>query len=334
MNLKLRCVCIFVMFGLFSFSVNASPISDLQDKVDKLGIQLKMVEQNQINYQVERDLLKETYSSNFETINIVLTIILGLFSIIGFLGIRDISSLRTEYKVELGKLTESKKILDKITEEIGTKQETIIQQGQAIEKINEDQDRRIKILEIQEKAGTLIDQNNPQRALEYLAIGLDLDPKNILVINLQAKCFWKLRNYSGAIEKFEYLCEIDKTNEKLYKQNLLELYLFNNQIKKFDELFSLSLVDGNGNGVEITLEEYLKLLKRYVIGQSIFTELIEKMKGIDNIQKEYFSWGFGELQSYLNGKKESKDKKALLSFINVIMGKKLPLDVVKEIEGA
>ena len=52
--------------------------------------QFKEIRRDELNYQIEKDLLKETYSSNLQTLNLVLTIVLGLFSIIGFLGIRDI----------------------------------------------------------------------------------------------------------------------------------------------------------------------------------------------------------------------------------------------------
>jgi hypothetical protein len=39
-------------------------------------------------------LLRETYSSNYQTVNVVLALILGVFSIIGILGIRDIGQIR------------------------------------------------------------------------------------------------------------------------------------------------------------------------------------------------------------------------------------------------
>jgi len=42
----------------------------------------------------------------------VLTIILGLFTVIGFLGIRDIANLRTKYSTELESLTKTKKEFD------------------------------------------------------------------------------------------------------------------------------------------------------------------------------------------------------------------------------
>ena len=62
---------------------------------------LKRQENNEQNYKLEKDLLKETYSNNYERINIVITIILGVIGILGYLGIRDISSIKKEYEKEL-----------------------------------------------------------------------------------------------------------------------------------------------------------------------------------------------------------------------------------------
>jgi hypothetical protein len=70
-----------------SLSVHAQSKEDksLQIKIQKLEDNVSEVRRDQLNYKIEKDLLKETFSSNYQTINIVLAIVLGIFTIVGFL---------------------------------------------------------------------------------------------------------------------------------------------------------------------------------------------------------------------------------------------------------
>jgi len=45
-------------------------------EVQKLKDSVSEIRRDQLNYKIEKDLLKETFSSNYQTINIVLAIIL------------------------------------------------------------------------------------------------------------------------------------------------------------------------------------------------------------------------------------------------------------------
>src|SRR5437764_14025284 len=64
-----------------------------QEQLRRLADAVTEVRRDQLNYQIERDLLKETYGSNLQTINLVLTIVLGAFAVIGYLGVRSIGTL-------------------------------------------------------------------------------------------------------------------------------------------------------------------------------------------------------------------------------------------------
>lgn len=87
---------------------NTKNKSDYNYKVDRLHDELAMIKANQINYRIEKDLLKETYSNNYERINTVITAILGFVALLGFLGIKDISKIKTQYNNELSKLRKLK----------------------------------------------------------------------------------------------------------------------------------------------------------------------------------------------------------------------------------
>src|SRR5438876_10467 len=69
--------------------------------IRRLEEQLSEIRRDQLNYRIEKDLLKETYSSNYQIVNGALAFFLTAASIIGFLGIRDINALKKDYMAEL-----------------------------------------------------------------------------------------------------------------------------------------------------------------------------------------------------------------------------------------
>ncbi|MDP2861618.1 MAG: hypothetical protein Q8N95_02375, partial [Desulfobacterales bacterium] len=79
-------------------------IDKLQSDLQLIKDALQEVRRDQLNYRIEKDLLKETYSSYIQMINIVITIILGVFTIIGFLGVRNISAINKKFQEELSGL--------------------------------------------------------------------------------------------------------------------------------------------------------------------------------------------------------------------------------------
>lgn len=84
-------------FAVDSTAVMEKRLADLERKVHIIDV-------GQINYKIEKDLLKETYSNNYERINTVITFVLGLIGVIGFVGIKDIGSIKKEYESELKSL--------------------------------------------------------------------------------------------------------------------------------------------------------------------------------------------------------------------------------------
>ena len=74
-----------LLFSLNAQKADSSANEKLENELKKLSDQVTEVRRDQLNYQIEKDLLKETYSSNMDTINIVIAIILAIFGIIGFL---------------------------------------------------------------------------------------------------------------------------------------------------------------------------------------------------------------------------------------------------------
>jgi hypothetical protein len=96
-----------------------------ETRISALEVQLKEIRRDQLNYQIEKDLLKETYSTNLQSINTTLTIVLGLFSIIGFLGINNIQTIKKEYLSELEKLRQTTADFQRRAKDLQQKQDAI-----------------------------------------------------------------------------------------------------------------------------------------------------------------------------------------------------------------
>jgi tetratricopeptide (TPR) repeat protein len=175
---------------------------NMDTRLDRIENSLTEVRRDQLNYKLEKDLLKEAFSSNYQTVNIVLAIVLGVFSVIGFLGIRDIGAIKKEYLAELERVNSLRNDLEVKVKQIGEQQERVQNDYLEIVKTNEEQSRRIKVLELQEKISSLMQTNNFQRALEYVTVALDLDRDNTILLEQKATSLWKLNDFEGAMDTY------------------------------------------------------------------------------------------------------------------------------------
>ncbi|HEY1047976.1 MAG TPA: hypothetical protein VGF79_16160, partial [Bacteroidia bacterium] len=95
---------ILLLFAFLQMNLFASDSISLNNRFDIIERNVKQIETNQLNYKIEKDLLKETYSNNYERINLIITIVLALIAILGALGIKDINNIQKNYKLELERL--------------------------------------------------------------------------------------------------------------------------------------------------------------------------------------------------------------------------------------
>ncbi len=71
-------VCLTAVFGL-----GEDPKPNQNDEqLRKIEDQLSEVRRDQLNYKIEKDLLKEAYSSNLQIVNAVIAIALGVFAVL------------------------------------------------------------------------------------------------------------------------------------------------------------------------------------------------------------------------------------------------------------
>lgn len=195
---------------------------------------------DQLNYKIEKDILKESYSSSLQTLNMALTFILGLLAILGYLGIRDIASMKKEYSEHLEKLGVLRQQFESELAQVGAEQATVREELTNVLQVNKQQDNRIKVLELQEQAANLITRRSYDRALEYIAIGLDIAPNDYILLSQKALCFMKLENFSDAIVVLQSLLNQDPNNPSAIQNlaNLAEAFLLMKNFVEFDKLKS------------------------------------------------------------------------------------------------
>ena len=144
---------LFILLNSTIITANVDSIStkNFETRIKQLEEQLKEVRRDELNYRIEKDLLKETYSNNYERINTIITIILGIIGILGYLGIRDINSIKKEYTSELAKLKQLQTEMTTKYQEFQTSKEKYDSELRDILKTNEEQNKKIKALELKEK---------------------------------------------------------------------------------------------------------------------------------------------------------------------------------------
>lgn len=206
-------------------------------RVKNLEYSIYQIQRDQINYKIEKDLLKETYSRNYETINLLITLILGVIGAFAFLGIRDISSIKREYNKELEELRETKKDFEIKSKELEKDKGKFENEIKKIIETNENQNNKIKVLELKEKISKLIEDNKIYEALEYITVALGISPEDSHIYTCQGMVYTRLNQIDKAQNAFEKAVSID-VNNKSWIANLIEFYCLSNNFKKADELIN------------------------------------------------------------------------------------------------
>lgn len=314
---------IFTVFLTMRISAKDTLIIASKDNysIEQLQNDVKEIRRDQLNYRIEKDLLKETYSSNFSTVQIIISLILGIFAILGYLGLRGINSLQEEYNSELTKLKDIKSEFELKLKDLSASQEKVKEQISSIDSLNEEQNKKIKILEIKEKIGSLFSQKNYQRTLDYVAIGLELSPDDIELINFRASSLIQLRNYPEAIEAHKLGVKIDPTNAELIK-NLAELYLLDGHIVKYNDLVNDKReYFKSEQDALLTYLEALKLFKQKMFPE--MKKIIADFLGKDDlttIKNHINQWDFADLNYSFKTIENSVEKTLFLHFTNYLSG--------------
>ena len=71
---------VFITYNIYAKD-SLNIVEQNQYQIEILQNDVKEIRRDQLNYKIEKELLKETYSSNYTTVQIFISLILGIFAI-------------------------------------------------------------------------------------------------------------------------------------------------------------------------------------------------------------------------------------------------------------
>ena len=88
-------------------------IKKVQSNIKILQYELDAVKRDKLNYEIEKEILKNSFSDNMQILNVILAALLLFFSIIGglfgYLGFKNITETKNKFSDELNSLINLKK---------------------------------------------------------------------------------------------------------------------------------------------------------------------------------------------------------------------------------
>ena len=228
-----------------TFDTNVFVIQKIQD-------QLTEVRRDQLNYKIEKDILEKTYGSNTQTISTIVTILFGVFAILGFFGLKDITTLKKDFVAELDKARDARRRLEAKANELEKKQATIEDEYKKLYEQNEKHTAKLKALELIEKIEDIMTSGNYQWGLENLAVALNFDPLNPRLLGQKAMCLWRIDDLANALLTYKQILQIDPRDESALT-NCLELMLLQKDFDGFEDLLSKNLqkIKAKNEGCEL-----------------------------------------------------------------------------------
>ncbi len=288
-------------------------VEHLARQIEALEDSLDIVRQDQLDYRLEKDLLKEVYSSNLQVVNIVVTIVLGTFAILGFLGVRSINTYKQEILAELEKIRGQRARYDEQFAEITA-------QTKVAQEYNVQQDRRLDILEIQEKVSALLKQEEVKRASEYVDVGLQIDPNDLILLRFKAVCFYKAARFTDAVEVAEKVLSLEPANIA-NAEELAELYLLTEQLDKYR-----ALPGPNNNYLSRNehLQWYFQAVEQYLLDD--YDSLRKHVRALlanstaGKKRQVERGWRFDELRTVFSSRESSPVKELLFKSVDFLEG--------------
>lgn len=307
----------------FAENKDSLQIINLKLQVEQLENKVKEIRRDELNYKIEKDLLKETYSNNYGSISLVITIVLGIIGLFGYLGLKDINSIKKEYTSELVRLNELKAELEGKIKQVSDTQIKYEKEISEIIKQNEEQNKKIKILELDGQIRIQRSEKKYPAALESCLTALHIDPSNTSILLQKGLIYSITRSYAEAVQTYTKILEFEPDNNSAIL-NLSEAYILNEQNEKSDKLIEENNAQFNGeNGKEaIKLFSVLKSFNNNGI-----SELIKEIKNqidISNLNEKknrMENWGLTESLDFIDHKENSLAKDITKSYYDYIQSR-------------
>jgi hypothetical protein len=302
-------------------STDSLEIVKLKLQQELLETQVKELRRDQLNYFIEKEIYKEVYSKNYDRINLTITFTLGLFGVLGFLGIKNINTIKKSYTEELQELKTIRNDFELKLKEFSSLKNKYDIEIEEISKTNQTQNNKIQILELKEKIKKLSEDDEYSLALETATIAIESAPQDVSLLITKSILECRLGFYKNSINSLLSAQKLDPENNTILS-NLVEVYYFNNQIEKAKKIIdsNKNYFDNKNDGklydylktIEVYHNKDIKDLKEIIKKQIINTDLESK--------RELFSWNFDDIHWFHAHVKYPKKEKLLINYVFYLKG--------------
>lgn len=314
----------FIISFLLSLCVSLAYCDSipLKSRVDDLERNLKQIDANQLNYKIEKDLLKEAYSVNYERINLSIAAVLGLFTILGFFGFRGIKEIQKEYADELAELKRVKNEFDVKAKEIDIQKIKYETGLEAIIMENQEQNSKIKFIELKDKAVTLFEAKNYDLALDFANTALDIMPEDIKLLTIKARILSYSNQYQDAIKLHKKSLLLQPDDFGILR-NLTECLYLANGIDEAKQILATH-PDIFADGDLPKVLNIFKIIEAYYSGQKeALLDIVKSYVTVNNlndIQTKPNGWSLEEVKYFAHNQPTSDMKVILQNLILYLEG--------------
>lgn len=308
-----------LLFMAFSFMMTRSlaDSTSIMQRIEDVERNVKQIDANQLNYRIEKDLLKETYSNNYEKISLIITLLFGFVGIFGYLGIRDITSIKKEYEKELNNLKQLQSQFNIKSQEFDSEKKKFDEELKSIIKENEEQSRKIKFIELKDKVRILLKDNHLTPALEFANAALLITNNDVDLLNQKGRILCRLNQINEAVDVFQNARKADPSDHSTILNTAECLYFAKdregaaNLIKEHKGLF-----ESKDNG---TLLELFNIMDLYVKSdKQALLNLAKSYVKFDNLKltgKKISGWDLTEANFFIHHQSESELKTIVQNII-------------------
>lgn len=318
-------IVILLLLSLNSKGSNDSIQVDLnQKKLIEHEISIRTLQGIQEELKNDKEDLKEIYSTSYQSINKIITIILSFITIVitilGVLGYGNLNKFRNKLDTEFSELKKSfsnefkelKELKGELIKDIDSYKKEISE----ISKKNLIQEKRIDLIDLKANIYKEIRLQNYSEALRLCLSQLKENGDDTELRILEAKVYLKLLQYDESIKSYEKVLEIDP-NSKSAILNLAEIYALAGEVKAFkkhNEKYSQELKNYENKKIL----DFFNVLRLF--HENEIEAMIKLIKSSINDDKDKFSWNFIDVFVFINKIQDTKIQSILFKYIQFLHG--------------
>jgi tetratricopeptide (TPR) repeat protein len=308
-----------ILILLFSFMTTSSfaDSTSINRRISDIERSVKQIDANQLNYRIEKDLLKETYSNNYEKISLMITLLLGVTGVLGYLGLKDITSVKKEYEVELSNLRQIQGQFNIKSQEFDTEKKKFEKDLKSIIKENDEQSRKIKFIELKDKVRSLMNDNHLTPALEFANAALLITNNDIDLLNQKGRILCRLNQLKEAVDIYQSARKADPLDNSTIL-NTAECLFFAKDIEGASQLISdhKGLFESKDSGRLLDLFNIIELY--FKLDAVELLKIAKELVTFENIKstgKKINGWDLTEAIYFVHHQAESELKLIIQNII-------------------